>query len=295
MWYWTCFWLYRAAAAVPQNARGMATLQEMKRRIESVSNMAKITSSMKMVSAAKLRRAEDAMKPAMAYGKASAALPELVGEPEEKPETRLVVAISSDKGLCGAANSVIAREAIAIMEEDKAAGVQTVIANVGDKARATLTAKGVEVEHGFSEFGKSAFSFAQAAYIADILLNEVEFDIAPIVHNEFVNVITYNTVRKSVLGPEKMAEQTSAALGHYNMRGDRHLMENYASFHLANAIFSGAREAAAVEFAQRMSAMDSASTNAKDMIERLELQYNRTRQAVITTELCEIIGGMSAL
>merc|ERR1711916_102013 len=214
-----------------------ATLQEMKRRIDSVANMSKITASMKMVSAAKLRRAELAFEPAKVMGASSSALPELMGQPEEKPETRLVIAVSADKGLCGAANTVI----------------ETVVVTVGDKARGTLTTKGYDVEHAFNEFGKAQFSHAQASYIADVILSEVEFDVATIIHNEFVNVITYNTVEKPVLSPEKMTEQMGSALSHYNLRGDRHLMENYAAAHLANALFAAVRENATVEFSQRMS------------------------------------------
>ncbi len=275
--------------------RGMATLQEMKRRIDSVANMSKITASMKMVSAAKLRRAELAFEPAKVMGASSSALPELMGQPEEKPETRLVIAVSADKGLCGAANTVIAKKTMKIVDEDKAAGIETVVVTVGDKARGTLTTKGYDVEHAFNEFGKAQFSHAQASYIADVILSEVEFDVATIIHNEFVNVITYNTVEKPVLSPEKMTEQMGSALSHYNLRGDRHLMENYAAAHLANALFAAVRENATVEFSQRMSAMDSASTNASDMIEKLSIVYNRERQAAITTELTEIISGAASL
>merc|ERR1712065_81636 len=184
------------------------------------------------------------------------------GQPEEKPETRLVIAVSADKGLCGAANTVIAKKTMKIVDEDKAAGIETVVVTVGDKARGTLTTKGYDVEHAF---------------------------------NEFVNVITYNTVEKPVLSPEKMTEQMGSALSHYNLRGDRHLMENYAAAHLANALFAAVRENATVEFSQRMSAMDSASTNASDMIEKLSIVYNRERQAAITTELTEIISGAASL
>eukprot|EP00300_Choanocystis_sp_HF-7_P037553 c53743_g1_i1.p2 GENE.c53743_g1_i1~~c53743_g1_i1.p2 ORF type:complete len:292 (+),score=73.63 c53743_g1_i1:48-923(+) len=285
----------RAGPAVRASVRAMATLQDMNRRITGVKNMKKITSSMKMVAAAKLRRAENDLGPAKMVGLSTKRLVDKVGVPDTKPAAAMLVCITADRGLCGAANSSVAKATIQKLKENQKAGIETSVVTIGEKGRLLIRRDfGKSIVHSFNDFGKTAFSYAQAGYIVDQMMS-VPFDHLTIFHNVYKNKISYITEGKVCLAPEKFAAQVSAALGHYNLRGDRHMLENYAVAHIVNTIYAGARENNVVELAQRMSAMDNATSNAGDMIASLQLMYNRQRQAVITRELIEIISGANAL
>lgn len=288
--------LVRLCSVAVVASRSMATLQDMNRRITAVKNMKKITSSMKMVAAAKLRRAENDLPPAINVGLSTKRLADKVGMPEGKPAKAILVCITADRGLCGAANTSVAKAVIRQMGQNAKDGIETSIVTVGDKGRVILRRDFAKsIIHSFNDFGKVNFSYAQAAYIADQIVASGGFDTLTVFHNVYKNKISYFTDGKTCLSPEKFAAQVSATLGHYNLRGDRHLLENYAVNHITNTLFASIRENNVVELAQRMSAMDNATSNAGDMIARLQLQYNRQRQAVITRELIEIISGANAL
>eukprot|EP01139_Manchomonas_bermudensis_P019500 Amastigsp_a676868_416.p1 type:complete len:303 gc:universal Amastigsp_a676868_416:1-909(+) len=285
----------RSASSVRAGTRAMATLQDMNRRITAVKNMKKITSSMKMVAAAKLRRAENDLVPAKTVGLVTKRLADKAGLGDVKPQNAVLVCITADRGLCGAANSSVAKAVINKLKENAAAGINTSVVTMGEKGRLLVRRDfGKQIVQSFNDFGKAAFSYAQAGYIVDQLMT-IPFDTVTIFHNVYKNKISYYTEGKVCLSPEKFAAQVSATLPHYNLRGDRHLLENYAVNHIVSTLFAAARENNVVELAQRMSAMDNATSNAGDMIGRLQLMYNRQRQAVITRELIEIISGANAL
>jgi len=275
--------------------RGMATLKDMKNRIKAVSNMAKITKSMKMVAAAKLKRAEKAMEAAIPLGKVSGRLQMLLGAPE-KFQKRLVVCITADRGLCGAINTNVAKEVKSIVAKDEAAGRETSIVLLGDKGRAALQRQyGKNFTLSFNDFGKQNFSYSQAAFVVDRIVNsDLKYDVVTVVANEYKNIVTYSTVSHDFASAEIMGQQVSALLPHYDVDSLGTTDDIWAHY-LANTIFRCVRESTTVEQAQRMSAMESASKNAKEMVAKLTLTYNRTRQAVITKELIEIISGAAAL
>lgn len=271
--------------------RSMATLKDLKMRMDSVSNIAKITSSMKMVSTAKFKQAERALKPARTYGAANQALfdaVELVGENAEAKKP-LAILISSDRGLCGGIHSNVSKKAKALLEDR-----DYQLAIVGDKPKAQMN-KGYSekiVVH-MNEIGRTPPTFDEALFVAQQILEAVpDYDGGVIVYNEFVSALAYNTKTSAIQGKETL--EWSEKMAPYEVEGDK-VLPWYHEFQLANSIYHALKEAAASEQSTRMSAMDNATNNANDMISALNLTYNRTRQAVITRELIEIISGASAL
>jgi F-type H+-transporting ATPase subunit gamma len=283
------------ARAAPGSARGMATLRDMKNRIRAVGNMAKITKSMKMVAAAKLKRAEKAMVPAIPMGNVSLRLQNLLGGPTEVKK-RLIVCITADRGLCGAINTSVAKEVKKIVANDEANGVESRILLIGDKGRVALNRGYIpKFALAFNDFGKQNFSYGQAAFIADEITKlekDFSYDVVTLVANHYQNIVSYNTTSTDIISLKQLEQLQTTYLSHY---GRPSRLPDLWSHYLTNAIFRACREAATVEQAQRMSAMENASKNAKEMVAKLTLTYNRTRQAVITKELIEIISGAAAL
>jgi F-type H+-transporting ATPase subunit gamma len=284
------------AQQAPAHVRNMATLKEISRRLAGVKNMQKITKAMKMVAASKLRVAERNMKPARHFGSASARLTDKV---DERPEIkqRLVLAVTTDRGLCGGVNTAISKVVKRIVAEDAANGIDTKVAIIGDKGRQQLgRVMGKDIIGIYNEMGRQAFNYSQASFIAnDILENEFKFDECTIVHNKYRTAIAYDTNELPILSAENMKKVAGAKLVAYQAEGDPDILDNYQAHTFANAIYMAFSENYTVEQSSRMNAMEGASGNATDMIASLELTYNRTRQAVITRELIEIISGASAL
>lgn len=282
--------------AQPANVRNMATLKEISRRLAGVKNMKKITKAMKMVAASKLRVAERQMKPARNFGAAST---RLVGKVDERPEVkqRMVVAITTDRGLCGGVNTAVSKKVKSIVAKDEANGVQTKIAIIGDKGRQQLgRIYSKNIIGVFNDMGRNPFNYTQASFIASqVLENDFKFDECTIVHNKYRSAIAYDTVEVPILSADGMKKVAGTKLVAYQAEGDPDILENYQAHTFANAIYAGFSESYTVEQSSRMNAMEGASGNASDMIESLQMTYNRTRQAVITRELIEIISGASAL
>lgn len=272
---------------MPGSARGMATLKDIETRLKSVKNIRKITSSMKMVSAAKFSRAERALKPARVYGTGAASLYEK--NEFEQGSDRIVVAISSDRGLCGGIHSGIGRHIKALQASDDAVKKSIII---GDKAKAILVkTMGDTFLATFNNVGKKPSSFSDALDIAEEILSH-DFDSADIIYNNFVNVVSYKATTKPV--PSLAAVEANEAIYLYD-EVDSEVLRCYQEFTLANLVHHSLKEQEASEQSSRMNAMENATRNAGDMIDSLTLQYNRTRQAVITRELIEIISGANAL
>eukprot|EP00698_Gefionella_okellyi_P020703 TRINITY_DN6542_c0_g1_i1.p1 TRINITY_DN6542_c0_g1~~TRINITY_DN6542_c0_g1_i1.p1 ORF type:complete len:313 (-),score=82.40 TRINITY_DN6542_c0_g1_i1:39-977(-) len=282
--------------------RGMATLKEVSNRIRSVKNIAKITKSMQMVAASKLRRAQQKMDQARAYAGGVKGFVERPQSEEEKAaiamgggevaatgaKKHLVVALTSDRGLCGGVNSAVAKQVKALAK--KTTDELTIVV-VGEKGQASLRRDlGGKVSVSFLELSKQPITFASAAAIADRIV-AMNPDSLTLVHNLFKTKIAYDTVL-SELKTLKSLEAGKVEFGQYEF--DTPVLQNMYEFYLANTIYHGLAENAAVEMASRTMAMDNASRNANDMIERLQLFYNRSRQAVITKELIEIISGAAA-
>jgi len=272
--------------------RGMATLKHISLRLKSVKNIQKITQSMKMVSAAKFTRAERELKGARPFGEGSTAFFEKAEvAPQEDAKNKLIIAISSDRGLCGAIHSSVCK-LIRNQLQNSSEGVKLVC--VGDKSRGILQRLFAKnILFACKELGRKPPQFEDAGIIsAAILDSDFKFDIGAIVYNKFKTVVSYTTSELPVysLGAVNAAPKLTV----YDSI-DSDVMQSYLEYSLASQIYYTMKENAASEQSSRMTAMDNASKNAAEMIEKLALTFNRTRQAVITRELIEIISGASAL
>ncbi|XP_018576948.1 ATP synthase subunit gamma, mitochondrial [Anoplophora glabripennis] len=275
-----------------QQQRGMATLKSIAIRLKSVKNIQKITQSMKMVSAAKYTRAERELKAVRPIGSGAQQFyekAEIVPLPDV-PQ-KLVIAITSDRGLCGAVHTSVARHIRTELSKDEQ-NIKVVC--VGDKSRAILQrVYGKNIIMACNEIGRLPPTFIDASKLADaVLKSDYQFSSGEIVYNRFKSVVSYTTQTLPVFS---LASVTAAPkLSIYDSLDDE-VIQSYLEFSLASLLFYAFKEGACSEQSSRMTAMDNASKNAGEMIEKLTLTLNRTRQAVITRELIEIISGASAL
>ncbi len=290
----------------------MASLRDIRKRIKSVKNTQKITKAMKMVSAAKLRRAQDrvtAARPfadkitatAQGLAKRAEALGEaphvlLTQRPESKKGGKIeILAITSDRGLCGAFNSNIVRRALRTRFDLKDAHKSVGFSTVGRKAAEAIKREGVAPRAHYNVLEKLDFAAAQkiAFDLTDLFLKG-EIDAVHIVYNEFVNAAQQRVVVDQILPIAPAPTEVSAVDYEYEPSRDE-LLDALLPRQLATRIYRALLESQAAEHAARMQAMENASKNAKEMVSSLTLYYNRARQAAITTELMEIIGGAEAL
>lgn len=279
--------------ASQQQQRGMATLKAISIRLKSVKNIQKITQSMKMVSAAKYSRAERDLKQARPYGEGSKQFYEKaeVAVPETSTESKkLYIAMSSDRGLCGAIHSGIGRAIRSELQADP----NIKIVCVGDKSRAILArlfAKNILFVAG--EVGRLPPQFLDASKLANEIMNlEYDFTDGKIFYNKFKSVVSYSVSNLPIFSLKSV--ESAAKLPVYDSL-DSDVIQNYLEFSLASMLFYSMKEGACSEQSSRMTSMDNASKNAGEMIDKLTLTFNRTRQAVITRELIEIISGAAAL
>ena len=292
----------------------MPNLKDLKTRINSVSSTQKITSAMKMVAAAKLRRAQEAAESGRPYAarmrsviaslaaKAdkNSASPLLVGR--ETVKTHLLVMVSADKGLCGGFNGSIARLARQEISRLEAEGKKVQLYVVGRKAADNLGSEIADKTFARIEGVQGGvINYSSAADISEKIIAGFEngsFDSVSMIYNQFVNAITQNVVHTSLVTAEVQAEdENGEADGHfYDYEPEEaEILGALLPQNLSTQLFSALLESSAAELAARMTAMDNATRNAGDMIDRLTLVYNRTRQANITKELIEIISGAEAL
>jgi len=283
---------------VPQcgqlQTRGMATLKEIRLRIKSVTNIQKITKSMKMVSAAKYARASRELQPARAYGLGARAFLDKVEVEQDKTKANhLIVAMSSDRGLCGGIHNSVAKY-IKALHEEAAPNTELKLIIVGDKAKAILgRTHSAFIKMSFNDYGKRPPIFGDASLVADqILRSGEEYDKSTLIFNRFKSVISYDTTELPLFSAA--AIQSAAKFNVYDSVDDD-VMKSYMEFSLASVLMYAMKEGACSEQSARMTAMESSSKNAGEMIERLTMTFNRTRQAVITSELIEIISGAAAL
>lgn len=278
-----------------QQQRGMATLKAISIRLKSVKSIQKITQSMKMVSAAKYNRAERDLRQARPLGIGTKIFYEQaeITAPAEEPK-KLVVAITSDRGLCGAVHSGVSRNIRDSLLADSAERENTKIICIGDKSRAILSrifAKNILFVA--SEVGRKPPTFNDAARVANEIMNsEYTFGSGRIVYNRFKSVVSYSVDQLPLF--DKNAILKAPKLSLYDSL-DEEVLQSYLEFSLVSLLFYSMKEGACSEQSSRMTAMDNASKNAAEMIEKLTLTFNRTRQAVITRELIEIISGAAAL
>ena len=291
----------------------MPNLKDLKNRIESVKNTRKITKAMQMVAAAKLRRAQDAAEASRPYSErfnsVLASLAASVGSSEGAPlllrgtgkqDVHMLVVMTAERGLCGGFNSSIAKLARSHAAKLKENGKQVKIITVGKKGRDAIKRDLGEyfIEHvDLSEFKSIKYVNAQA--IAKALLSRFddnEYDVATIFYSKFVNVVTQIPTVQQII-PATFDDQSSASdKTIYDYEPDEEtILADLLPRGVATQIFSALLENGASEQGARMSAMDNATRNAGDMIDKLTIEFNRSRQAVITNELIEIISGAEAL
>lgn len=284
-----------------QQARGYATLKDISMRLKSVKNIQKITKSMKMVSAAKFAKAEKDLKIARPYGVALSEFDsnaEITPKEGELPNVKkhLIIAVSSDRGLCGAIHTSIVKavKALLVEKKQKSASLETKIVPVGDKAKQILQrTHAPQILFSVNDVGKKTIVFLDASCIAnEVLSSGYEFDSGELLYNRFKSVISYNTTRQPFYSSDLI--NGAKNIGLYDSL-DGETLKCYQEYQLASLIYYGLKENTTSEVSARMSAMENATKNAGEMIQRLTLYYNRTRQAVITRELIEIISGAAAL
>jgi len=299
----------------------MPNLKDLKIRIESVKSTQKITSAMKMVAAAKLRRAQDAAEAARPYAvrmeRMLGSLAQSVGGSEGAPkllagtgadDTHLIVAFTADRGLCGGFNSSIVRQIRNMTIDLKAAGKTVKIFCVGRKGHDVLKREYPNeiIEH-VQGLGRRGVEYHEAAGVAQsitALFEAGEFDVCTIVFNRFQSAMTQIVTPQQLVPFEPSIDDASEddsaaddgpkAVYIFEPEEDE-ILADLLPRNLAVQIFQALVESSASEHGARMTAMDSATRNAGDMIDNLTLTYNRTRQAFITKELIEIISGAEAL
>jgi F-type H+-transporting ATPase subunit gamma len=284
----------------------MATLRDIKRRIRSVESTQKITKAMKLVAAAKLRRAQERIIGARPYAqKMGELLGSLVGRVGDDGHPLLarrtggrkrLVVITADKGLCGAFNSNILRASLSYLRE--AANVDLTLVVVGKKARDFYRRRQWTVKSemlGF--FDRLAYSHAQelaGGLMADYLAGDT--DEVHLIYNEFRSVAVQRVSRQQLLPIEAEAAGGEPATGEYIFEpGPDAILASLLPRHVTTQVYRALMESVAGEFGARMTAMEAATKNAKEMIGVLTIQYNKARQERITKELLDIVGGAEAL
>ena len=291
----------------------MPSLKDLKNRIGSVKSTQKITSAMKMVAAAKLRKAQEQAIASRPYCSSMEKIvsslasklidnaPELLkGKKDIKKQ--LLVVFSADRGLCGGFNGSISRAVKLEVKKSKDLGIETKLLFVGRKSADTLKKDFqqhiVEIVTGNSTNPIYSDALSISSKIVDLYQKD-EFGLCKIIFNKFVSAITQEVTLKSLIPIETKNEDVSnnnqvSSVYEYEP-SEEVILEELLNKNIATQLFSAQMESTASELAARMTAMDNATRNAGDLIDRLTLQYNRTRQAFITKELIEIISGAEAL
>ncbi len=291
----------------------MASLDDLKKRIASVKSTQKITKAMKMVAAAKLRRAQESAENGRPYSeKMNNVILNLsngVSDKENAPKllsgtgndkVHLCVVMTSDRGLCGGFNSNIIKKAKSYFSKILSEGKELKIITVGSKGNDQLKRMyGDKIIESISFKDSKNANYFDADKVGKIIINKFEhseFDICTIFYNQFKNVITQIPKAQQIVplntkdSNDKISEET------YEFEPDEdEILSNLLPKNISTQIFKAMLENSASEQGSRMSAMDNATRNAGEMVDKLTIQYNRSRQAAITKELIEIISGAESL
>lgn len=290
----------------------MASLRDIRKRIRSVRNSQKITKAMKLVAASKLRRAQDAMLAARPYavevasllgrlsarsaaeGSSDAVHPMLE---VRTPRKVLLVVLTSDRGLCGAFNASVLRRAERFIREHGERFESLEIATIGKKGRDYFRKRNVATVRDFPGVFEN-LNYRRATEIAQGITDEYlarDLDAVYVVYTEFKSAISQKVQVHDLLPVVSEELPMGDAIDYVYEPDQTQVLDTLAPRYVATLIWRALLESAASEYGARMTAMDSASNNARDLIERLSLKYNRARQAAITIELMDIVGGAEAL
>ncbi|WP_424969653.1 F0F1 ATP synthase subunit gamma [Dinoroseobacter sp. S76] len=291
----------------------MPSLKDLKNRIESVKSTRKITKAMQMVAAAKLRRAQDAAEASRPYTERFNAvlggLAASVGDGDSGPkllvgsgsdQVQLLVVMTAERGLCGGFNSSIAKLARTHAQELIAAGKTVKILTVGKKGREAIKRDLGEYFVGHVDLSEvKRIGYDNASDIAQDLLSRFdaeEFDVATIFYAQFQSVISQTPTAQQIIPASFDAPEEGGDATLYDYEpSEEAILADLLPRGVATQIFAALLENGASEQGARMSAMDNATRNAGEMIDKLTIEFNRSRQAVITNELIEIISGAEAL
>lgn len=284
----------------------MANLKEIKRRIQSVKSTQQITKAMKLVSASKLRKAQEGILKARPYAikmmdvmnhlsaRCNHDLHPLLADREGKKTLLLI--ITSDRGLCGAFNSNIIRMAEQIIQKNP--DRQFFLIPAGKKATNFFKSRNQNILHNYEGWTRD-FDYLKAAEIGDILSElfiKKEVDKIYMVYNEFKSVMAQEVILEQLLPivPEAV-EEKGHKVDYIYEPDEESILDDLLKRYMTVEVYRAFLESSASEHGARMTAMDNATRNAGEMIERLTLFYNRTRQAYITKELIEVVNGAEAL
>ena len=293
-------------------SRGMATEKQLANKIQSTKNIKKITSSMKMVAAARLKGEERRLAASIPFNQWTY---ELFSEPKfleeatfvDFPQKVLIVPFTSDKGLCGGINSFISRGVRNMIAKLDAQSKQADVCVIGEKGRGQMQRMltGNQIKRTCTDVVAPG-NYTMASALSTELIKagaETDYDAVIMVYNSYKNAAVYNQMYK-VITPLKTggeeSESANASVGEalagYDFDSEKaESMSDLYEFIISTNLYHSFMDGAAAEQSARMTAMEGASSNAGEMIDKLTLQYNRARQSRITTELIEIISGASAL
>jgi F-type H+-transporting ATPase subunit gamma len=296
----------------------MATLKDLRNRIKSVKSTQKITKAMKMVAAAKLRKAQDRAEKGRPYSDKmnviitnlknsitdiDSAPKLLVGN--KKSQKHLCIVMTADRGLCGGFNTNICRRARLFFNEVLESGKELKIITIGSKGHDQIKrvfGKYVIDKISFKDLKQISINESDEVTTKVIdMFNRDEFDVCTIFYNKFKSIMSQEPQAQQIIPilsttKENLQEEGSENQSQYEYEPDQEeILENLLPKNISTQIFKAFLENAASEQGSRMSAMDSATRNAGDLINKLTINYNRSRQAVITKELIEIISGAESL
>ena len=291
----------------------MPSLDDLKKRIVSVKSTQKITKAMKMVAAAKLKKAQDSAERSRPYSEKMQNiilnLTKSISDPENAPKllvgtgndkTYLCVVMTADKGLCGGFNSNICKLAKNFFEKIIKEGKNLKIIVVGSKGLDQLKRNyGKYIIKKMSFKDKKKLTFAEAEIVGNIILDlfkKNEFDKCTLFYNNFKNVITQIPQAQQIIPAKKVEISNQEQSNTYDFEPDEdEILEDLLPKNISTQVFKAFLENAASEQGSRMTAMDNATRNAGDLVDKLTINYNRSRQAAITKELIEIISGAESL
>ena len=291
----------------------MASLDDLKKRIASVKSTQKITKAMKMVAAAKLKRAQDSAEKGRPYSEKMnniiLNLSEGISDKENAPkllsgpgkdQIHLCVVMTSDRGLCGGFNSNIIKKAKSYFSRLSSEGKELKIITVGSKGNDQLKRVfGDKIIENISFKNSKNANFFDAEKVSKIIIEKFqkeEFDICTIFFNQFKNVITQIPQAQQIIPLKTDTDDKEKSEDNYEFEPDEdEILTNLLPKNISTQIFKAMLENSASEQGARMSAMDNATRNAGEMVDKLTIEYNRSRQAAITKELIEIISGAESL
>ena len=291
----------------------MASLDDLKKRISSVKSTQKITKAMKMVAAAKLRRAQESAEKGRPYSdkmnniilNLSSGISDIENAPKllsgtGEDKIHLCVVMTSDRGLCGGFNTNIIKKAKLYFQKILDEGKTLKIITVGTKGYDQLKrVYGDNIVERISFKDSKNVNYFDADKVGKIIIEKFEkkeFDVCVIFYNQFKNVITQIPQEQQIIPLKTINEETNSSDDNYEFEPEEdEILSNLLPKNISTQIFKAMLENSASEQGSRMSAMDNATRNAGEMVDKLTIEYNRSRQAAITKELIEIISGAESL